>query len=65
MASFPTPAGRRAQGFGSRRDGYQNALGDVLEATNSALKRIYGIIMQVAEFDAYMLDGKKDSGIFH
>jgi hypothetical protein len=38
---------------------------DVLEAANSALKSIYGVVLQAAEFDTCTRDGKKDSGIVH
>jgi len=37
-------------------------LGDVLDATNTALKRIYGVIMQVTDFNASTVDGKKFDG---
>ncbi len=37
-------------------------LADVLELTNKTLTRIYGVVMQVADFDTYTLDGKKFDG---
>jgi len=40
-------------------------LKDVLDATNNTLARIYGVSMQVAEFDTYILDGKKFDGPTH
>lgn len=40
-------------------------LADVLDATNKALSRIYGVTMQVAEFETSTLDGKKFDGPMH
>ncbi len=37
-------------------------LADVLDATNKTLTRIYGVVMQVAEFKTSTLDGKKFDG---
>jgi hypothetical protein len=37
-------------------------LAAVLEVTNSTLTRIYGVVMQVADFSATTTDGKKFNG---
>jgi hypothetical protein len=37
-------------------------LADVLDATNKTLTRIYGVVMQVAEFETSTLNGKKFDG---
>jgi hypothetical protein len=37
-------------------------LADVLDATNKALKRIYGVVMQSADFSATTTDGMKFDG---
>lgn len=37
-------------------------LRDVLEAANRTLSRIFGVTLQVAQFDMYTLDGKKFDG---
>jgi len=34
----------------------------VLDAANTALNRIYGVVMQIAEFSASTVDGKKLNG---
>lgn len=40
----------------------KNLLGAVLEVTNSTLSRIYGVIMQAADFSASTKDGQKFNG---
>ena len=37
-------------------------LADVLDAANKTLTRVYGVVMQVAEFDMKTTDGKKFDG---
>jgi len=43
----------------------RDRLAAVLEVTNSTLSRVYGVIMQAAEFDTFTIDGRKDGGIVH
>jgi len=40
-------------------------IAEVVDATNRTLTRVYGVVMQVADFDRKTLDGRKTDGTVH